>query len=371
MHVRIALPGKRPVKAALLAVLALAALVAAMLPAAGAAQAATPDAWGFAYLDNPTPPPGYIPDPSRQWGSWATPSTNQVTVDQTGLGAYDVHFPLIASKGGIAHTTAVGTSGDSCQIAHWQPAGSNEDVYVNCFNAAGSPVNSTFTVLYTESTGTLPPPATSGYGYIYSDVSGAVLAQDNSSGGTNSVSKGGVGVWKAWLPGLGQATNVGNLQVTAVNPQQDVRCKVSGWSPSASGQTVLVACYDPNGKPFDSQWTLSYAVQRAVHGAAFPPKLFGYAWFTGGGLPAGTSYNSVGATNTVTASGSVTVVDLPGVANPPDHVQATAYGSDADYCDIAAPWGQSGTAVVPIACFVPGGTPAAKEPFFTAYTSAF
>ncbi|MFB7384008.1 hypothetical protein ACFCZ4_00195 [Streptomyces microflavus] len=93
MHARTAAPSRRPARAVLLVFAMLAALLAAAVPAATPAHAAVPDRWGFAYLDNATPPPGYVPDPSRQWGSWTSPSTNPVKVDQIGLGSYVVPFP--------------------------------------------------------------------------------------------------------------------------------------------------------------------------------------------------------------------------------------------------------------------------------------
>ncbi|WP_232792548.1 hypothetical protein [Actinacidiphila yeochonensis] len=356
-------------RAALLALSVLAVLGAVLLPAAGRAAAAVPDQWGFAYLDNPTPPPGYAPDPSRQWGSWPSPGSNLVTVDQTGLGTYTVHFPQIAGKNGIAHSTAVTATGDSCQISGWSPNGANEDVGVSCFSPTGTPDNSEFTVLYTTSSGTLPAGAT-GYGYVYSDTSGSLLASYNSAGGGNSVSKGGTGQWKVWLPGLGAASAVGNLQVTAVDPQQDAHCKPVAWTPAATGQTVTVACTDANGKPYDTRWTLSYAVQRAVHGPAFPPKSFAYLWYDGA-VPAGTTYNSSGAGNGLATSGTGWVLTLPNVATPSDHAQATAYGNDTGYCGFAAPWTRSGsTALLDVTCYLPGGAPAPKEQFFAAYTSA-
>ena len=51
--------------------------------------AATPDRYGFAYLDDPTPPAAYVPDPSRQWSGGPA-----VTVSPTGpTGMYLVRFP--------------------------------------------------------------------------------------------------------------------------------------------------------------------------------------------------------------------------------------------------------------------------------------
>ncbi len=369
MHARLALPGLRSAKAVLPVIGLLAALSAATLPSATAAHAAVPDRWGFAYLDNPTPPADYVPDPSRQWGSWASPSSNPVTVNQTALGSYTVRFPTIGAAGGIAHVTAVGTAGNWCQLEGWAPAGADEDVMVGCYAPGGSPVNSQFTVVYTSSSGELTA-GQGGYGYLYAAASGAINTQYDSSGQTPTVTKSGVGQWSAWLPGLGLSTPAGNLQATAVDAKQGARCKITGWTPSASGQTVEVGCFDAQNDPYDTAWTLSYAYQRALHGPSFPPKSFGYLWYDGS-VPAQTNYNSTGATNGLSGSGPDYVATLPNVANTPDDAQATAFGADPGYCDLTMPWDRDGNvAQVYVNCFAPGGKPSGEQ-FFTAYTSAF
>ncbi|MFF0296066.1 hypothetical protein ACFYST_20475 [Kitasatospora sp. NPDC004614] len=367
MHTGSAAPPARPVRAVLLVLALLAALLAAAVPAAGPAHAAVPDRWGFAYLDNPTPPPGYVPDPSRQWGSWPSPATNPVRVDQLGTGSYVVHFPLIAGPGGVAHVTAVNRAGTWCQAAGWTAAGSGIDVGVSCYRPGGAPDDSQFTVLYTASSGAPLPGA--GYAYLDSTPGGTLLDQYNSSGGSNLSSHGSTGIWKAWLPGVGGAGYLGNVEVTAVNPGQGARCKVTEWGPSSSGQTLVVNCFDASGALFDTEWTLSYSVRRAVHGPAIPPKNFGYLWYNGS-VPAATNFNSAGGTNTL-AVGIPSTATLPSLAVPADHAQVTAFGSGAGYCQLALPWARSSGSVqlYPI-CFTPGGGPT-TAPFFTAYTSAF
>lgn len=373
MLARLALPGFGSAKAVLLVIGLLAALSAATLPAATAAHAADPDHWGFAYLDNPTPPSNYVPDSSRQWGSWASPSSNPVTVNQTALGSYTVRFPQIGGTGGVAHVTAVTTKGDWCQLDGWQPAGADEDVMVSCYAPDGASINSQFAVAYTSSSaaggGTLAS-ASDGHAYIYAAASGSIISQYNSAGPAESVTKTGVGGWDAWLPDQGLATPVGNLQVTAVDPKVGARCKVGTWTPAASGQTVSVVCFDAENEPYDTAWTLSYSNQRSLYGAAFPPKSFGYLWFNGS-VPPATSYNSTGATNSLSSTGPDFVVTMPGAANTPDDTQATGYGPDPSYCDLTQPWDRTGgSALVYVDCFSPGGS-SVEAPFFAAYSSAF
>ncbi|MFE6869538.1 hypothetical protein ACFVFS_23660 [Kitasatospora sp. NPDC057692] len=377
MHAGTAVPPVRPVPAhrafravrALLPVLAvLAALLGVSLPAAGPAHAAVPDRWGFAYLDNPAPPPGYVPDTTRQWGSWPSPAANPVRVDKVGTGSYVVHFPLIAGPGGIAHVTAVARTGSWCQVRGWATAGSGQDVAVGCYRTGGAPEDNRFTVLYTTSSG-VPSTAVGGYGYVFANPTGSVVTQYNSTGGTNVVGPGGTGVWKVWLPGLGQSTPAGNLEVTAVDAANGARCKVADWAPSSTGQTVIVNCYNAGNVLYNTRWTLSYSEKRAVHGPALPPNSYGYLWFNGG-LPAATNFNSSGAVNTLAGSVPYTV-NLPNIAVPSDTAQVTAFGPGPDHCTLAAPWNRSaGTVNLYPICFNASGSPLPSR-FFTAYTSAF
>jgi hypothetical protein len=367
MDVRTAVRSLRPARAVLLVLGLLAALLSAALPAAGSAHAAAaaPDRWGFVFMDNPTPPPGYVPDPSRQWGSWTSPSTNPVTVDPLGGGTYLLHFPQIGGPGGVAHVTAVDTNGGFCQLLDWQQNGTVEDVVVSCYGPSGAPQNLPFTAVYSAGSGALPTPVGS-YGYIDSTPSGSIVSQYNSTGATNFVSHGGTGVWKASLPNLGLSTFSGNFQATAVNPQQGARCKIGDWAPDSSGQTAIVACFNSAGAPLDTEWTLSYTYQRPIIGFAFP-RLFGYQWFNGS-LPAATNFNSATASNGISVGGTLYTVSMPVVGVPPDDSQITGFGMDPGYCDLAKPWGRSsGTALILVNCFNPGGKPINSR-FFTTYT---
>lgn len=179
MHARTVAPSFRPVRAVLLVLTTLAAVVAVALPTAGPARAAVPDRWGFAFLDNPTPPAGYVPDPTRQWGSWPSPASNPVKVDQLAVGSYLVHFPFIALPGrhrprhrrrpyrqlvpdqGLVHG------------GHW--AGRRGEL----LPAGRRPrQHAVHRALHHQQRD--PVGRGGSYGYTFSDISGAVLAQYNS-----------------------------------------------------------------------------------------------------------------------------------------------------------------------------------------------
>ena len=352
------------------------ALGAVGLQAPLAAQAAVPDRFGFAFMNNPTPPGGMVLDTAHQWGSWKTAfPAAWATVDQIAVGRYIVHFPQIGPAFGpplgIVHVTAVNPGPVWCQAALWQAVPPNEDVYVQCYRAGGAPVNSTFTVLFTESTGA-PVPAGGDYGYVFARPNGAIVTQYNSTGAANLVSAGPVGLWKVGLPGLGLATPAGNIQVTAVDPQQPVRCKVVAWSPGAGGQTIEVGCFSAAGAPIATSWTLTYQRERSVFGALAPPKSFGYTFpTTAAAPPSPINFNSQGGANTITPAGlGLTFVQFPLIGLLQNHVQVTAFGNDPNFCQLNTLWGTGGgtAAVRDVACYDNTGAAATTRSFLS-YTS--
>ena len=348
------------------------AVLAAQAPLA--AQAAVPDRWGFAFMDNPTPPPGMTLDTSHQWGSWKTAFPGLwATVDQIGAGRYVVHFPQLAPglpvPRGIVHVTAVNPGPVWCQALDWRPAPPDEDVYVKCYRVGGGAIDSTFTVLFSQSSG-LPAPPGGDYAYVQSDPSGAIVTEYNSTGAANFVSHGPTGNYKVGLPGVGAATMVGNIQVTAVDVPP-VRCKPAAWAPSAGGQTILVQCNDAAGMPVDTGWTLTYQNKRSIFGAVSPPKFFAYTWPTLPAVPP-VDFNSQGGANVVGSAGTgLHIVQLTRVGVLPDHVQVTAFTDAPNFCQLNSQWAASGmTATVrDVACYTNAGAPV-DERAFTTYTSA-
>jgi hypothetical protein len=100
--------------------------------------AATTGDWGYVWANEPTTS-SYTPDPSYQSNS--SGATN--TVARSGVGVYEVDFPNLGKKKGDVQVTGYG-SGAVCNFSGW--TGSAVDV--SCYNAAGAPEDSDFTVQY-------------------------------------------------------------------------------------------------------------------------------------------------------------------------------------------------------------------------------
>jgi hypothetical protein len=356
--------------------MAIAAPVAAVVVAVspGTAAAATPDHWGFAYMNVPVPPAaGAVTDPTRQWGSWKTAfPLDQVTVFPGGLpGQYRVVFPHLASTRGFAHVTAVANDARWCQIMLTTPSGVDQIVAVQCYKNGGVPDPTTFTIVY--STSSLPPvlPAGTAHAYVKGNPGGGAAYFFNSTGAAVASTRLGLGTYRVSLFGVGTGVFDGNVQVTSEQPNLPPRrCKVTTWMVTGpTNYDVIVQCYDQANALQDSWFYLSYHRKRAVFGALAPPNNFGYMWLPGLGGP--TDFNSVGCVNTVVGSGvGQYLATFPCIGIRESNVQVTAFGGGPNYCNLQAPWIYSGPTgmdvfVRNVICWNGAGVQAAHNWFLT------
>jgi hypothetical protein len=319
--------------------------------AASPAAASVPDVFAFAYNDNPTPPPppGVVLPLAYQGGSSRTTCPGTVaTVAGIGTGKYMVTFPCSASPNGIVHVTAVDGNARYCEIENWTDSGSAKVVIVLCFKGP-VPDNSKFTVTYTTSSGPLIGGA---HAYVFSDPSGVPLASYNSAGPAITITHGPTGRWTVKLPGLSTGSYDGDLQATAVHPNDAPRrCHIDNWFISGSDYEVPISCTNSNGVLTDTWFTVSYHFKRSVFGTV-PPAV---AYMTNlSGAPPGSDYNSAGLPNSFVASPSCGyTMEYPGVGTGATHMQVTALGGTAGYyCQLENIWTISGGDVkAPVICF--------------------
>jgi hypothetical protein len=341
---------------------------------ARSATAAVPSTWAFAYNDNPSPPPGAVMNPSFQAGSFQTLCPGAVaTITQFALGQYAVVLPCTASPNGIVHVTAVNAAARYCEIQQWFDSGADKVVIVLCFKGPAAD-SSQFTVSYTTSSGVT---ASGAHGYVYSSPAGVPIASYNSAGGVNTIVHPSVGRWTVSLPSLSAGAYIGDLQATAVHPNNAPRrCKIENWFFTAAGSSVLVMCTDNNGALVDTWFTMSYHAQRSV--VATQPT--GFAYLTNlVGAPSGTDFNSLAPPNSFSASPPGRYhMQLPSVGGPfggfgATHMQVTALSGTAGfYCQLEKVWSidASGKVDAPVICFNNVGTPVDNFQFST-FTSAF
>jgi hypothetical protein len=349
------------------------------LTAAGTAQAAVPDHWGFAYVSKPAVPG--TPSPAHQAGSW--PAPHMVHTTPGVIGQVIVRFPRIASKGGVAHVTAItGEQPIWCQVQKWRPSGLDEVVVVRCFRASAGPavpVFTPFTVTYaTSSKGAFP--AGRAYGYVHFQPGPGVVARFNSSGASNTVSSGPVGVWVVTMPGLGSAVQSGGVQVTAVDPTGPAKCELAGWASSPARQRFQVRCFNGMATPLKTGWTLSYQRGRAITGGQ--PKHFAYTFNNKplvpgpyAPVPPQVNFSSLGGVNNILrAGGGLSLVTLPRAGALPDNVLVTAFKVGPGFCNLVTLWVLTGGAVKnviirDVACFTAAGALKSQASLIT-YMSA-
>jgi hypothetical protein len=328
--------------------------------AAGTAQAALPDAWGFALVQ--------APSGAAVAGHWAESVPSPPPVATPGSPGQEViKFPGIGAKGGVVHVTAVIDVMAWCQAQKWGPSGSTETVVVQCYRQGGQPSFVPFTVTFAASSGAVPG-AGLGYAYVH-DTNASIAASYNMAGGPNAVSSLGTGQWLVRLPGPGPAAQNGGLQVTAANPAKPAICDVAKWGWSTTEQDVVVRCYDPAGNPEASGWSLTYQNGRAITGAA--PKLHAYTLnnqpLVAGPYapaPAGISFSSAGGVNTVTRAGlALSLVRFPLVGLKPDTVVVSALDPGPRVCNLLTVWATSGGGAVvrDVACYLPTGAQAPTQ----------
>lgn len=342
-----------------------AAACAFVVAGAGLAEAAVPNAWGFALVESPSGPvvathwAESVPSPVPV----AIPGApGQVTVRFQGIGFF---------KGGVVHATAVTGQFAWCQAQRWRPLGGAEFVTVRCYRKGGMPVFVPFTVTFTASSGTLPGGLA--YAYVY-DTGAGVASSFNSKGLPNTVTALIPGVWRVRLPGPGPATASGGVQVTAVNATAPAICDVAGQAWTTTAQVIIVRCYNAGGVPHPSGWTLSYQRGRAITGAK--PSHFAYTVNSNPLLPTyvpappAVNFNSAGGINTISNGGPFALVRFPHVGFLPNIVFVSAFAPLARICNLNTVWGTAaGNALVrDVVCYLPSGAMAPTRSFIT-YTS--
>ena len=106
-------------------------------------------------------------------------------------------------------------------------------------------------------------------GYVFADDPSAAAYTPpadysrNAGGGTNTVTRSGVGAYTVHMPGLGKPSVTGNVQVAAVGVGlQAFRCYVLGWSALAGAALdVEVRCTTLAGAAADVQFVVQYVRQ--------------------------------------------------------------------------------------------------------------
>jgi hypothetical protein len=215
--------------------------------------------WGYVWGNLPGAA-SYTPDSRYQDN--ATGASNTIT--RLSTGRYEVRLPGIGGAGGAAKATAYGGGSEACKVEGWSQNGADELVTVQCTTAAGVATDTKFTMTFHTGGGVLGAPTrwSAGRAHVLADQPASASytpgpdLQFNSSGGTNTVTRTGTGVYTVRVPGLWGRR--GDVQVTAY--ADAARCKVASWGgPFFSAEiTVGVRCFDYAGAAADARFVMSF-----------------------------------------------------------------------------------------------------------------
>jgi hypothetical protein len=203
------------------------------------------------------------------------------------------------------------------------------------------------------------------FGYVWADQPTSpsytpnLNFQDNSSGGINTITRIGVGLYRVRFPGLATDSNGGTVNVTTYGASGGGRlyCGVIAWGAAGSDILVDVRCADMSGALVDSRYDATYSLRTKPMN-----KSYGYVWADKKSSPAYTpalfyQFNSKGFVNTVTRYDvGYYTVHFPGLGGGKGTVKVTTYGPVSTRCKVFD-WGPvGGEARVDILCSNSTGT---------------
>jgi hypothetical protein len=189
------------------------------------------------------------------------------TVSRTGVGTYAVFLPEIGrtTSGGHARVTAAGYGATRCKVVNfgWATPASTIRVNIRCFDTAGTPTDSRFSMTFTDRTNTLGLNGCcnpDGHQSAYALANNATAAsytpslsyQHEVPSGGATASRAGTGNYFMKFTNADLAT--GHVHVAATGWDAEF-CKVNHWNTSAG---INVRCFSPTGAPVDTQYELDY-----------------------------------------------------------------------------------------------------------------
>jgi hypothetical protein len=225
---------------------------------------------GYAYISNEDLPLNETRDVLWSKSFNSTGGTN--TVVRTGTGTYRVSFPGVNGADGVAEVSAVANLPPAyCKVVNWSTSGVN----VACFNIAGGPMDSGFTLAY----GRLATRGGSSFGYATIQKGGSFFFPTwsvtnartrltspftfpHDGGSAIFVRRTSVGHFSVTFPEL--IPTLSSVKVTA-RGAGSASCKVVNWLPDGKvGTTASVFCFTGAGAATDSDFTISYTTSPAA-----------------------------------------------------------------------------------------------------------
>ena len=192
----------------------------------------------------------------------------------------------------------------------------------------------------------------------------------NSTGEGIRIVRSNTGTYTVRFFGLGAFAGQGTVDVTAEGLQPS-QCEVVHWVPDPTGTILLVRvnCFTVSGAKLDAPFMVAYTSGGSTTGTT------DFVWAD---QPAASSYtpslpfqfNSSGGTNTIRHLGLGRYrVHMPGPDVADGSVKVTAYGSNANSCQVVEWLNVAAGQNVFVDCFTPAGAPVNNR-FTTTFTAS-
>jgi hypothetical protein len=226
----------------------------------------------------------YTPAAEFNYNYSSSVSGQNNTVSRESAGNYTARLPYMGSSGGAVQVTAYGATTNYCKVSAWysittpqtsQTGETDELVNVLCFNAAGAPADTMFTlydtwgVTWDSGRGAFAwanDPTSASYrpsaAWTFNSGTGSSTGGPNMlvgctgrQGGT-AATRSGVGAYMLWHSSMDPFHSA--VHITAYGNDSNY-CKVQSWSPDSSGVDVFTRCFNSAGAPADSRYVEIYA----------------------------------------------------------------------------------------------------------------
>ena len=193
-------------------------------PAATTAATPTPTATGGG---GPTLPAPHSSLPNKAGYAWInqiaanynastsyqfTSSGGVISVSHIGTGNYSVVFGGLGTAGGVAQAQSYGSTSNYCNVTSWNAVGSDQEINVNCFAAAGTPADTMFVVSFAVGS-----QGAARFSYLWADQPGntakyhpeAAYRYDAVDAGLLTVARISTGRYEVYVPAAGSCQTRG------------------------------------------------------------------------------------------------------------------------------------------------------------------
>jgi len=185
------------------------------------------------------------------------PSGQEIRSEHLETGRYRVRFvglgrTTAADREAIYTSAYGGSSQTTCQPATWSTDGDDLLADVGCFDPAGVPTDSRFTILLADRG---RPGAT--FGFVHADQPAAASYTPTNSAvrptGNVTVTRSGTGIYEVEFEGFFRTAGLAETYLVTAVGNVAGRCQNQGWSYSTgSGSGTLdIRCYNLGGVPTD------------------------------------------------------------------------------------------------------------------------